>query len=113
MNRNMLAGLAALAALAAAPALAQGEAPAAAAQASAAAQTAAAGKLSVETTPIETIAASEPGKAALEKVLPGITSHPAYDQFKSFTLAQVAPMSEGAIGDDQLKAVQAELDKIP
>ena len=113
MNRTMLAGLAALCALAAGPALAQGQAPAtAAAQASAGAQPAAA-KLSVETTPIETIAADEKGKAALEKVLPGITSHPAYDQFKGFTLAQVAPMSEGAIGDDQLKAVQAELDQIP
>ncbi|HVI30788.1 hypothetical protein [Phenylobacterium sp.] len=111
MTRTMLAALAALSALAAAPALAQGQAPAAA-QASASAQPAAA-KLSVETTPIEAIAANEQGKAALEKVLPGITSHPAYDQFKAFTLAQVAPMSEGAIGDAQLKAVQAELDKIP
>ena len=72
----------------------------------------AAGKLSVETTPIETIAASPEGKAAMEKVLPGITSHPAYDQFKAFTLSQIQPMSEGAISADHLKAIQAEFDKI-
>lgn len=111
MNRKIIASLSAVAALIAAPALAQ--APAAApATASAGASANVAAKLSVETTPIETLAANPDGKAAMEKVLPGITSHPAYDQFKAFTLSQIQPMSEGAVTTDHLKAIQAELDKI-
>ncbi|MCR5880687.1 hypothetical protein [Phenylobacterium sp. J367] len=110
MNLTILASLAAAAALSAAPALAQNTAAAPAAQP--AETTAPAAALSVETTPIETIAANPEGKAAMEKVLPGITSHPAYDQFKAFTLSQIQPMSEGAVSTDHLKAIQAELDKI-
>lgn len=86
----------------AAPALAQ--APAAAAA------PAAAGKLSVETTPIGDIVKNEKAKAALEKALPEITQF--YDQIATMTLAQVAPMSQGAIDDAKLKAIQAEFDNI-
>ena len=85
----------------AAPALAQAPAPAAAP---------AAGKLSVETTPIGDIIKNEKAKAALEKALPEITQF--YDQIATMTLAQVAPMSQGAIDDAKLKALQADFDNI-
>lgn len=62
-------------------------------------------------TPIADIAATAEGKAALDKNLPGLTAHEAYEQFKSMTLKQVQPMSQGAITDDQIKALQADLDK--
>jgi len=108
MKTSTFAVLAALAALTAAPALAQ--TPAAAPPPPAAAP--AAGALSVETTPIETLVANPAAKAVLDKDLPGLTTHEAYDQFKSMTLSQVAPMSQGAITDDLLKTVQADLDKL-
>ena len=86
----------------AAPALAQ--APAAAPAA------APAGKISVETTPIGDLIKNPEAKAALEKALPEITQF--YDQIGTMTLAQVAPMSQGALDDAKLKALQAEFDKI-
>jgi hypothetical protein len=107
MKTKLFAAAAALTVLAAAPAFAQ--APAAA---PAPAAPAAAGALSVETTPIETIVANPAGKAVLDKDLPGLTTHEAYDQFKGMTLAQVAPMSQGAITPEALKTVQADLDKV-
>lgn len=76
------------------------------------AQAAAASTLSAENTPIADIAATPEGKAALDKNLPGLTSHEAYEQFKGMSLKQVQPMSGGAITDDQLKALQADLDKV-
>ncbi len=101
-----IALVAVAAALVAGPALAQehnhanhGAAPAAAA-----------GKLSVETTPIGEIVKNEKAKAALEKALPEISAY--YDQIGTMTLAQVAPMSQGAIDDAKLKEIQAEFDKL-
>jgi len=88
----------------AAPALAQ--APAA----PAAAPAAAAGKISVETTPIGDIIKNPDAKATLEKALPEIPQF--YDQIATMTLAQVAPMSQGALDDAKLKALQAEFDKL-
>ena len=91
----------------AAPALAQTPAPAPAPAAAAAPM---AGKISVETTPIGDIIKNEKAKAALEAALPQITQF--YDQIATMTLAQVAPMSQGALDDAKLKALQAEFDKI-
>ncbi|WP_312166517.1 hypothetical protein [Phenylobacterium sp.] len=68
--------------------------------------------LSAEDTPIADIAASAEGKAALDKNLPGLTDHEAYEQFKGMSLKQVQPMSQGAITDEQLKALQADLDQL-
>ncbi|MGH6909498.1 MAG: hypothetical protein ACREE0_14150 [Phenylobacterium sp.] len=102
MKTKLIAGLAALATLAAVPAFAQ--TPAAPAPA------AAAGPLSVEKTPIGQIIANPAAKAALEKAVPTIDQY--YDQIKEMTLAQVAPMSQGALDDAKLKALQAEFDKI-
>jgi hypothetical protein len=103
MNTKLAAALVALTALAAAPALAQAPAAPAAAPA-------ASGKLSVETTPISEIVKNPDAKAALEKNLPQISQY--YDQIGAMTLKQVQPMSQGAITDDMLKAVQADFDKI-
>ncbi|MBL8772614.1 MAG: hypothetical protein JNK30_14620 [Phenylobacterium sp.] len=86
-----------------APAFAQdhaGHAPAAAA----------AGKLSVETTPIGDIIKNEKAKAALEAAVPQIPQF--YDQIATMTLAQIAPMSQGALDDAKLKELQAKFDEI-
>jgi ABC-type transport system involved in cytochrome bd biosynthesis fused ATPase/permease subunit len=98
MKTTLIAGLAALALSAAAPALAQ---PAAAP---------AAGAMSVQTTKIAEIIKNPQAKAALEKILPEIPQY--YDQIADMTLAEVAPMSQGALDDAKLKLIQAELDKI-
>ena len=100
MKKTLAAGLVGLSLsfglMAGAPALAQ--APAA--------------TLSVEATPIETLVANPAAKAVLDKDIPGMTTHEAYDQFKAMTLSQVMPMSQGAIDDAKLKTVQTDLDQI-
>jgi hypothetical protein len=111
MKTTTVAALAALAALAAAPAFAQASAQAATG-ASASAAAPAAGAPSIDSTPIEELAAKPETKAVLDKDLPGLTSHPAYDQFKSMTLKQLQPMSQGALTDAQLAQVQADLAKL-
>ena len=98
MKTLALAAALAVTALAA-PALAQAPAPAAAPA-----------KISVETTPIGDLIKVPAAKAALEAALPQITQF--YDQIGTMTLAQVAPMSQGALDDAKLKALQAEFDKI-
>jgi hypothetical protein len=107
MKIKFVAGLAALATLAAVPAFAQTPAPAAPAAPAAAA--AAAGPMSVDKTTIGALWANPTAKAVLEKNVPGIEQY--MDQIKDMTLAQVAPMSQGAIDDAKLKAIQADLDK--
>jgi hypothetical protein len=105
MKTLALAAALAVAAIAA-PAFAQ--APAAPAPAAPAA--APAGKISVETTPIGDIIKNPDAKATLEKALPEIPQF--YDQIATMTLAQVAPMSQGALDDAKLKAIQADLDQL-
>lgn len=83
---------------------------AAQAQEAAAPAAAASGKLSVKTTPISEIIKNEKAKAALEKVLPEIAQF--YDQIGTYTLADVAPMSQGALDDAKLAQLQAEFDKL-
>lgn len=70
----------------------------------------AAGGLSVESTPIGDIIKNEQAKAALEKAVPEIANY--YDQIAGMTLAQVAPMSQGALDEAKLKEIQSEFDKI-
>ena len=106
MKTKLVAGLAALATLAAVPAFAQAPAPTAAP----AAAPAAAGALSVEKTTIATLWANPAAKAVLLKELPPLEQY--LDQIKDMTLAQVAPMSQGAIDDAKLKAIQTQLDAI-
>ncbi len=107
MKTLLTAGLAVAALALAAPAFAQ---DAHAGHAGHAAEASAA-KLSAADSPIEAIAAAPDGKAALDKNLPGLTTHEAYDQFKGMSLKQVQPMSQGAITDEQIAALQADLDQ--
>jgi TolA-binding protein len=96
MKIQFVAGLAALATLAAVPAFAQAPAPSG-------------GPMSVDKTTIGALMADEKSKAVLQKDVPGIEQY--LDQIKDMTLAQVAPMSQGAIDDAKLKQIQADLDK--
>jgi hypothetical protein len=72
---------------------------------------AASGALTLDT-PIETIAANPAGKAVLDKDLPGLTTHAMYDQFKSMSLKDLQPMSQGAVSDEALKKTGEDLAKI-
>lgn len=60
-------------------------------------------------TPVETIAADPAGKAVLEKDLPHLLTHPAYEQFKSMSLRQLEPLSGGALTDENIAKVEADL----
>jgi hypothetical protein len=82
--------------------------PAAAPAAPAAA--AASGKLTVDKTLISDLIKVPAAKAALEKTLPEIAQF--YDQIGSMTLKDVQPLSEGALDDAKLAALQADFDKI-
>ena len=64
-------------------------------------------------TPIEQIVANPAGKAVLDKDLPGLTTHPAYDQFKTMSLKEVEPMSQGALTDDMLAKTGTDLAALP
>ncbi len=96
-----------LIAVAAPPALAQNSAPAPAAPAATLAPGATA-RLNLDT-PIETIVADPQGKAVIDADIPPLTSHPAYDQFKSMSLHALQPMSGGALTDETLKKVETDL----
>jgi hypothetical protein len=98
--------------LTAAAAGAQTPAPTAASPAAAPAASVPAGALSLDT-PIEDIAANPAGKAVLDKDIPGLTTHPAYDQFKGMSLKEVQPMSQGALTDDMLKKTGDDLAALP
>lgn len=91
-----------------APAPAPTPAPAATPTGTAAASSA---KFTLDT-PIETIAADPKGKAVLDTDLQNITAHPMYDQFKQMSLAQVQPMSQGALTDAALAKVKVDLEAI-
>jgi hypothetical protein len=105
MSNSLLAGVAVLL-LSAGVASAQTAPPAAPAAAPAATG------LSLDT-PIEQIAAVPAGKAVLDKDIPGLLTHPAYDQFKGMSLKEVQPMSQGAITDDMLAKTGADLTALP
>lgn len=90
-----------------------GAAMAADAPAAPAAAAAPAKALSMETTPIADLAAKPETKAVLDKHFPGMTTHPAFEEFKAMSVKQVQPMAQGAISDDAIAAAQADLDKLP
>ncbi len=62
--------------------------------------------------PIAVIMAYPEGKALLDRVIPALAPHPAYEQFKSMSLRQLQPVSEGAISDAMLAEVSAGLAKL-
>lgn len=80
----------------------------AAAQTAAPAAPAAAAAFSLDT-PIEALVADARSKAVLDKHLPGIDQHPAFEQFKALSLKALAPYSQGMITDDMLTKVAADL----
>jgi hypothetical protein len=59
--------------------------------------------------PIEKIAAEPAGKAVLDANLPQLTGHASYDSFKSMTLRQLQPLSQGQITDEALTNTEVEL----
>lgn len=67
-------------------------------------------RISVESTPIGDIVRNPTAKAALERAIPNMPQY--YDQIGTMTLAQLAPMSQGAIDDAKLREIQAEFDKL-
>ena len=72
------------------------------------AQAPAAPKFTLDT-PIETIAADPAGKAVLNADFPEMLGHPSYPDFKSMSLKQVQPLSQGAITDEQIAKAKADL----
>lgn len=60
-------------------------------------------------TPIEVLIAGDKTKAILDARVPGLTSHPMLDQFKSMSLKQLQPMAGGQLTDAMLEAVAADL----
>ncbi|WP_066721253.1 hypothetical protein [Sphingomonas pituitosa] len=101
----LVAGAVAAAMLSTAAMAQQTPAPAAAAPAAAAP---AAAKFSLDT-PIEALIADEKAKAVLDTDIPGLSSHPALDQFKAMSLKAVQPFSNGALTDEMLKKVETDL----
>jgi hypothetical protein len=63
--------------------------------------------------PIEALMADPVTKAVVEKHLPGVDKHPAYEQFKAMTFRQVAPYSDGHITDELIAAIDADLKALP
>lgn len=51
--------------------------------------------------------------AILEKHLPGVSQHPALPQFQDMTLADVAPMSGGAISPTIIAAIDTDIKALP
>jgi hypothetical protein len=62
--------------------------------------------------PIEKIVADPAGKAVIEKLMPTLLGHAMYDSFKSMSLKELQPYSQGAITDEKLAQVEAALQAI-
>ncbi len=102
--KYLLSTVAALVAIA--PAAHAQNAPAAAA--APATDAAAAAKFNLDT-PIEVMAADEKAKAVLMADLPDLLPHPSYEMFKGMSLHQVQPYSQGALTNELLAKVEADL----
>lgn len=60
-------------------------------------------------TPIEALMADAAAKLVIAANLPDLSAHPMYDQFKSMSLTQLAPMSGGKLSEATLAKTKAEL----
>ncbi len=60
-------------------------------------------------TPIEALVADARAKAVLDANLPGMTQHPAFEQFKALSLNALAPYSQGMITPEMLAKIAADL----
>lgn len=65
-------------------------------------------KLTIDSS-IEKLMANEATAAIVLKHIPGINEHPAYDQFKGMSLVELQPWSAGAVTDEIIAAVTADL----
>lgn len=88
-------------------------APAAHAQTNAASSAAAATARFDADTPIETIAADPAGRTVLDRDIPGLLTHPSYEEFKMLSLRQLQPMSGGELTEDQVTKAEADLKALP
>ena len=111
MIRSLAASLAVLACAAAGAAAAQTPAPTP--PAPSAETPAQADARPTITSSIKALLANAETRAVVEKHLPGIGDHPARPQFENMTLAQVAPMSQGAITPEIIAAIDEDLKKLP
>ena len=59
--------------------------------------------------PIEALVADPKAKAVVDANFPGMTAHPAYEQFKGMSVKQLQPLSQGVITDEAVKKAEAEL----
>lgn len=64
-------------------------------------------------TPIEKIAANPAARAVIDAELPGFTSHPMYEQFKTMSLDALDAMFPGAVPRERIDAVDKALRTIP
>ena len=62
---------------------------------------------------IKDLLANPETAAVVEKHLPGVSQHPALPQFQDMTLAQVAPMSGGAVTPAIIEAIDTDLKALP
>lgn len=99
-----LFAVAALITLTATPAFAQTTPAAPAAATPPATTTPGAAKLTIDS-PIEALVADATAKSVVEGVIPGLSSHPSFEQFKAMSLTQVQPYSGGAITDEMIKKI--------
>lgn len=60
-------------------------------------------------TPIETLMANPKTKAVIDADLPTLAAHPSYEMFKAMSLNELAPIASGALSEDVLKKVAADL----
>ena len=75
--------------------------------------TANAARFSVATTKIADLLANPAAKAAIESVLPGFSGHPQIGMAGQFTLKAIQGMTQGAITDAQLEAIDKALAALP
>ena len=68
-------------------------------------------KLTIDNS-IEELMANKASAAILEKHMPGIASHNAYNQFKGMSLVELQPWSGGLITDEIIAAVTADLEAL-
>ncbi len=66
------------------------------------------GKLTADT-PIERIVAEPAGKSVLDAHMPTLVTHDKYETFKSLSLRQLQPMSQGLITEEDLAKAEVDL----
>ncbi|WP_051651205.1 hypothetical protein [Brevundimonas bacteroides] len=65
------------------------------------------------TSSIKDLLANPETAAVMEKHLPGVANHPMRPQFEDMTLAQVMPLSGGAITQATIDAIDTDLKALP